>query len=94
MHKQLHTILKKMVIKNNIHINQEELKLQLLSHPSYPSLHAMTGVLGHFNINNLALRLLVNEEILAQLPPCFIANVKKEDSIERLFYQMKGIFSR
>ena len=78
MNMQFYAILRKLVVKNNIRINQEELKLQLLSHPSYPSLHALTGVLSHFNINNLALRLPVDKATLEQLPPCFIANVKKE----------------
>ena len=27
---------------------RDELEFQLLSHPSYPSLHAVTGVLDHF----------------------------------------------
>lgn len=35
MQDELHTLLKKLVIKNNIHLHQEELKTQLLTHPSY-----------------------------------------------------------
>ena len=78
MRKQFYDMLEKLVIKNNIHVNQEELKLQLLSHPSYPSLHALTGVLDHFGITNLALRVPVNKETLVELPSCFIANVVRE----------------
>ena len=75
MNKQLYNILERLIVKNNIKINKEELKFQLTSHPSYPSLHAITGVLDHFNIPNLALRLSVNHEMLSQLPSCFMANI-------------------
>ena len=80
MQNHLYEILKKLLVKNNIKINNEELKLQLSSHPSYPSLHALTGVLDHFNIPNLALRLVVNEEILDQLPSIFIANLVNDQT--------------
>ncbi len=59
--------------EENIHLNQDELKLQLLSHPSYPSLHSVTGVLGHFNIENMALEVPKNRETLFQLPTNFIS---------------------
>ncbi|WP_299271751.1 vitamin K epoxide reductase family protein [uncultured Psychroserpens sp.] len=75
MQNHLYEILKKLLVNNNIKINNEELKLQLSSHPSYPSLHALTGVLDHFNIPNLALQLAVNNDIFEQLPISFIANV-------------------
>ncbi|MBW1294667.1 vitamin K epoxide reductase family protein [Aquimarina litoralis] len=83
MKEQLHTILKKLIVKNNIRVNKEELQLQLSSHPSYPSLHALTGVLDHFNIPNLALRVSVNSEMLKKLPPYFIANLVV-DTVEDL----------
>ncbi|WP_025666852.1 vitamin K epoxide reductase family protein [Aquimarina megaterium] len=75
MKEQLYNILEKLIIKNNIDINKEELRLQLSSHPSYPSLHSLTGVLDHFNIPNLALRLSVNKEMFRKLPACFIADI-------------------
>jgi len=89
MQEQLHTLLKKLVLKNNIHLHQEELKLQLLSHPSYPSLHSLTGVLTHFGIPNLALRLQVNQEILTQLPFFFIANVDLSNGGELVLVEKK-----
>lgn len=58
---------------NSYVINSDELKLQLLSHPSYPSLHSITGVLDHFSIENLALQVPVNLETLEQLPKSFIS---------------------
>ncbi len=76
MQDQLFNILDKLLITNKIRLNKEELKLQLLSHPSYPSLHALTGVLKHFGVPNLALQVPTDQDTLDQLPPTFIANVK------------------
>ncbi|WP_422106782.1 vitamin K epoxide reductase family protein [Winogradskyella sp.] len=68
-------MLRKLLSKTGIIVNDAELKLQLLSHPSYPSLHALTGVLEHFQIPSLALRLPIEKETLPQLPKCFIAQI-------------------
>ena len=73
MDDQLFFLLKKLLVKENFKINFEELKLQLLSHPSYPSLHAVTGVLNHFEIENLALEVPQNVETLKQLPTYFLS---------------------
>ncbi|MCF6348125.1 MAG: thioredoxin domain-containing protein [Flavobacteriaceae bacterium] len=85
--------------KENIHLNQDELKLQLLSHPSYPSLHSVTGVLGHFNIKNMALEVPKNRETLFQLPTSFISIIieknefvivtQHENNIELLYSNKK-----
>lgn len=53
-------------------INSDELNLQLLSHPSYPSLHSITSVLNHFKIEGIALELPRTSDILLQLPNNFI----------------------
>lgn len=66
--------------KNKITIDAEELDFQIQSHPSYPSLHAITGVLNHFNIENAAIQVPVNEKTLAQLPNSFIAQIKIENT--------------
>lgn len=89
MQHQLYNILEKLIIKNNIRVNKEELKLQLSSHPSYPSLHALTGVLAHFSIPSLALRLVTNEEILEQLPSSFIANIFEEKGEDLVLVEKK-----
>lgn len=78
MKEQIYENLRKLLIQNNIRVNQDELNLQLLSHPSYPSMHSLTGVLDHFRINNLALRLPVNKETVKQLPPYFMANILED----------------
>lgn len=58
--------------KENITINFEELKFQLLSHPSYPGLHSITGVLSHFNIDHGAYEVPKDQETLQHLPNNFI----------------------
>lgn len=62
--------------KNKINIDSEELDFQIQSHPSYPSLHAITGVLSHFDIDNIAIRVPVDKETLEQLPNSFIAQLE------------------
>lgn len=89
MKAQFFLLLKNTLKKNHIYINWEELKLQLLSHPSYPSLHALTGVLDHFNIPNAALRLPCNLEILEDLPTDFLAVLEYED--QEQLYQIKRL---
>ncbi|MBV7270713.1 vitamin K epoxide reductase family protein [Winogradskyella luteola] len=73
-------VLKSLLKASNIKIDNEELKIQFLTHPSYPSLHALTGVLNHFNITNAAVRLPLKEDVLDELPTFFIAQIKSEDS--------------
>lgn len=90
MEDQLYVLLKKLVLKNNIQLDQEELKLQLESHPSYPSLHSLTGVLSHFGIPNIAIRLQVNKETLSQLPSCFLATIKSENDESIVLVEKKN----
>ncbi|CAM1366268.1 Peptidase C39 family protein [Tenacibaculum sediminilitoris] len=68
-------LVQKLLKKNKISFDKEELAFQIQSHPSYPSLHAITGVLDHFNIENVAADVPVNTETLSQLPICFIAQI-------------------
>ncbi len=82
MNDMLYTLLVKYLRKSNVLINKEELKFQLLSHPSYPSLHAVTGALSHFGIKNIALHVPVNKETLVQLPNTFLAQINTEEGKE------------
>jgi uncharacterized membrane protein len=67
---------------NKIAFDKKELAFQIQSHPSYPSLHAITGVLTHFNVDNLAIEVPVTLETLDQLPTVFLARMNsKEDQI-------------
>ncbi|PQB03570.1 vitamin K epoxide reductase family protein [Aureitalea marina] len=90
MKAHLYNLVKKLIRKNQIRINEEELRMQLQSHPSYPSLHAITGVLEHFNIPNAALRLPRTLDILQHLPPCFLAQTKGEVDEELALVNKKG----
>lgn len=71
-------LVQRLLKKNQIPFDKEELSFQIQSHPSYPSLHAITGVLDHFNIENVAADVPVNAATLLQLPICFLAQVKTE----------------
>jgi len=75
MKEDLLSLLKELVNRNRIRVDTEELKLQLLGHPSYPSLHSITEVLDHFNIPNLAIEIPKTEENITLLPNHFIAHI-------------------
>lgn len=62
--------------KNNIRVNEEELEFQILSHPSYPSVHVVTDVLDHFAIKNYVLEVPENIETLDLSPLLFLAFIK------------------
>lgn len=87
----MHKTIQSLLHKNKISIDREELKLQIKSHPSYPSLHAITGVLDHFGIENMALDIPQNEEIYKQLPKYFIAQLKNEEGEHILFVDKSDI---
>lgn len=64
--------------KHKINLDTKEFDFQIKSHPSYPSLHSITGVLSHFKVDNLALKVPNDEETITQLPNCFLAQVNTE----------------
>lgn len=70
-----------LLLQNNaIPFDKEEFSFQIQSHPSYPSLHSITGVLDHFNIENVAAKVPVNKEILKELPNCFLAQINDPET--------------
>ena len=77
MNENLLLILEGLLIRNKIKVNQEELRLQLFGHPTYPSLNSLTGVLDHFKIPNMALEVPKSEENIQYLPESFIAHINK-----------------
>ncbi len=77
--------------QNKIRIDKEEFAFQIKSHPSFPSLHSITGVLDHFNIENLAMQIPLNEETLSQLPPTFLAQIKKGNDTSIVLVTNKGL---
>lgn len=76
METSLIILVEKLLKKNKISFDKKELTFQIQSHPSYPSLHSITGVLDHFNIENIAADVPVNANTLIQLPDCFIAQTE------------------
>jgi hypothetical protein len=73
-------LLKKLLEKNDVFFDKQELAFQIQTHPSYPSLHSITGVLDHFNIENVAANVPVDAKALIQLPDCFIAQIEKDNN--------------
>ncbi|MFD2587380.1 vitamin K epoxide reductase family protein [Croceitalea marina] len=80
-------------------MNFEELEFQLLSHPSFPSLHSITSVFDHFNIDNVALVVPKNKETIGLLPTFFLSTVSpgneyvivsKKDNGISLFFEEGG----
>lgn len=78
MKNSLIPLVERLLKKNKILFDKKELAFQIQSHPSFPSLHSITGVLDHFNIENVAADVPVNINTLSQLPDCFIAQIKNE----------------
>ena len=85
----LYQLLQLFIVKNNIQLHKEELKLQLLSHPSYPSLHSVTGVLEHFGVPNVALKVPSTLEVLEQAPTYFLANIVLDTGDELVLAEKK-----
>ncbi|WP_299223764.1 vitamin K epoxide reductase family protein [uncultured Aquimarina sp.] len=71
-------LLYKLLKKNKIAIDEEEVKFQLLSHPTYPSLHSITGVLDHFAIENIAAKIPTDSETLSQLNSYTLTQIRNE----------------
>ncbi|WP_299107103.1 vitamin K epoxide reductase family protein [uncultured Tenacibaculum sp.] len=78
MEYSLKNLVQRLLKSNQISFDKDELAFQIQSHPSYPSLHAITGVLDHFNIENVAADVPANKETLVQLPDCFLAQINTE----------------
>lgn len=79
MKNQLSVIVSKLLTNAKIPFDKNELIFQIQSHPSYPSLHSITGVLDHFSIENIAANVPINIETLKQLPCNFIAQLKDDN---------------
>lgn len=88
MKNSLTYILKNLFKSNQIDVDEKELEFQLLSHPSYPSLNSITGVLDHFRIENAALEVPNNMDSYNVLPESFIAYIKS-NSVDELVLVVK-----
>jgi uncharacterized membrane protein len=75
--------------KTAIPFDKEEFSFQIQSHPSYPSLHAITGVFDHFQIENVAARVPVTDEVFEQLPKHFIAQINSDEGPQLVLVEKK-----
>ncbi len=91
MKNSLTFLVKELLVHNQLRIDNEELSFQIESHPSYPSLHAVTGVLDHFNVPNIALDVPVTENILRQLPATFLAQITTDKGAEFAIVKNRGL---
>lgn len=87
MKSPLARLVSRVLKKNKIPFNKEELDFQIQSHPSYPSLHAITGVLDHFNIESIAAKVPVEHDTLEQLPKYFIAQINSNQGDVLVFVE-------
>ncbi len=71
----LPSLVSRLLQRNKIPFDKAELSFQIQSHPSYPSLHAITGVLDHFKIENVAASIPVDEASLKQVPDTIMAQL-------------------
>ncbi|WP_282044188.1 vitamin K epoxide reductase family protein [Winogradskyella flava] len=76
MKNPLSFLVQQLLKANKITVDFDELDFQIQSHPTYPSLHAVTGVLDHFNIENLALDVPKTIDTFNQLPTTFLAQLE------------------
>jgi uncharacterized membrane protein len=68
--------------KNRIKLDKEETKVQLLSHPDYPSLNCISDLFNHFKIDNFAFKVDTTLEIYSQIPDTFLAQISKDGKTE------------
>ncbi|NAS31430.1 thioredoxin domain-containing protein [Flavobacteriaceae bacterium R38] len=69
-------LLKYLISSNYLNIDAQDLKLQLLAHPDYPSLKSITDTLDYFEIENVAAT--IPKEYLDKLPKNFLTLVETE----------------
>lgn len=88
------TIVKSLLKKNKIAFDNSELEFQIKSHPSFPSLHAITGVFDHFNIPNIAAKIPNTKDIVNDIPNSFIAQLSIDKKPDLFLVEKKdGAFS-
>lgn len=79
MKNEIKQLIGQFLSSNEISFNKEELQLQLLSHPFFPSINAITDLFDHFKIENVAAELPKEASIISELPDTFLAHIKEEN---------------
>tara|TARA_R110001606_G_C15268740_1_gene639260 strand:- start:20 stop:958 length:939 start_codon:yes stop_codon:yes gene_type:complete len=90
MEKELKQIIEFFLSFNKIIFNKEELHLQLLTHPYFPSINAITDLFDHFKIENVAAELPKEVSVISELPDTFLAHIKEENSEKIVLVVKKG----
>lgn len=90
MKDQLSYLVQYFLKAHSINIDPVELEFQIQSHPTYPSLNAITGVLDHFNVENLAVDVPVNKDVIDQLPNTFLAQIQENNHNSFVVVVKKG----
>jgi len=72
---EIYYLVSSLLKSNKIKVDLDELKTQLISHPDYPSLYAISATLNLFEVENLAVNVPVNIETFDQLPESFLAEL-------------------
>ncbi|WP_299260919.1 vitamin K epoxide reductase family protein [uncultured Aquimarina sp.] len=82
-------LLYKFLKKHKVSIDEQEIRFQLLSHPTYPSLHAITGVLDHFAIDNIPATVATDQETLSQLGAYFFTQIQNDTGEHFVIFEKK-----
>jgi len=90
MESNLIYLIGKLANKNNIVLDKIEAKVQLLSHPDYPSLSSVSGLFNHFKIDNFALKAETNLDVFTQIPKVFLAQIVVNDKENELVIVSKN----
>ncbi|MGB6267649.1 MAG: vitamin K epoxide reductase family protein [Olleya sp.] len=75
--------------RNKIFLDKKEFEFQIQSHPNYPSLNSITGVLTHFKIDNIAAEVPVNIDTVKQLPNIYLAEINGDMGNELAIVECK-----
>ncbi|WP_196891521.1 vitamin K epoxide reductase family protein [Aureivirga marina] len=75
---------------HNTQVEKEEMKLQLESHPDFPSLFSITELFNHFSINSSVYEVPVEENTLDYFENSFLAQIKKEKEEEIAIIKING----
>lgn len=75
-------LLNRFLKESKIKINEDELKIYLENHSSYPSMHAITDVLFSFDIENMVLEVPVDLDTFEKLPNTFYTLVNFQELSE------------
>ena len=77
MSNQIVTLLSNYLKRELYSLNQNDLKIQLLSNPDYPSVKSITDTLNYFDIENIAAN--IPKDAFVQLPNLFLAIIIKDN---------------